>query len=78
MTAKEKALELVEKFRPHAQYWDCYNDVPLDEPHAVQCAIIAVDEIITTLLECEDYKDVNPNLPIGYYKEVKQELEKML
>ena len=41
-----KAEELVEKFAKHARYWDCYNDVPLEENHAVECAKIAVKEII--------------------------------
>lgn len=74
MTAKEKALELVEKFRPHAQYWDCYNDVSLDEPHAVQCALIAVDEILYTMIWNQGVDDPT----YVYWQEVKQELEKML
>lgn len=36
-----------------------------------------VDEIISTLKECETYKDVNPNLPIGFWQEVKNELKKI-
>ena len=41
-----KAEELVEKFAKHARYWDCYNDVPLEENHAVECAKIATQREI--------------------------------
>lgn len=46
MTPKAKAKELVDKFSPLAKNWDCYNDEPLDENNAKQCALIAVQEII--------------------------------
>ena len=50
MTAKEKAIELDEKFSPLVKCWDCYNDTPMQiEGHvanAKQCALIAVNEIL--------------------------------
>jgi hypothetical protein len=46
ITPQEKAIEIIKKFIPHAQYWDCYNDELLKKNHAKQCALIAVEEII--------------------------------
>ena len=42
MTAKEKARELIDKFRPHAHLWDCYNDTPCEDDHPKKCALIAL------------------------------------
>ncbi len=42
---REKAEQLVERFSSHVQLWDCYNDVPEEENHAVKCALICVEEI---------------------------------
>lgn len=75
ISAKEKALEILYKFY-YAKDKDGYYS--MNKYRAVQCTIIAVDEVIKTLKECETYKDVNPNLPIGYYQQVKKELEQML
>jgi hypothetical protein len=61
MTPKEKAEELVNKY----SIW-CWNEVVCDYEIAKQCALIAVDEIID--------KDGYNN---DYWKEVKQELEKL-
>ncbi len=66
MTAKEKAKELVDKY-----YWT-FGDGYLGEQH-IQCALIAVDEII---------KALRKDLPVfelgkGFWKEVKQEIEKL-
>ena len=46
MIPRLKAEELINKFRIHSRYWDCSNDEPLEENHAKQCALIAVDEMI--------------------------------
>jgi len=56
MTPKEKAEELVNKFIPLC-------GMELTE---IQCALIAVDEIIDT-----------PNPMPNYWQEVKQEIEKL-
>lgn len=80
MIPKEKADELLKKFNEHAKYWDCYNDEPLEEDHARQCALIAVDEIIKTLnYDIRDI-DVRGNILldlIDYWRQVKIELEKL-
>ena len=36
-------MTLKEKFRPHAKYWDCYNDEPLKYDHENKCVKIAED-----------------------------------
>lgn len=38
---KKEIMTLKEKFRPHAKYWDCYNDEPLKYDHGNKCAKIA-------------------------------------
>jgi len=62
MTPKEKAIELYEKML-RVEY-------PLAAKH---CALIAVDEVIEALHE---HHWQNRNV-IEYYKEVKQEIEKL-
>ena len=63
MTPKEKAIELVEKFEPY-----CYHE-------RIECALIAVDEII----EANPIKfDEDDNCIASYWwVEVKQEIEKL-
>jgi hypothetical protein len=34
-------MTLKEKFRPHAKFWDCYNDEPLKYDHENKCVKIA-------------------------------------
>ena len=62
MTPKEKAEELVDKFRKHVN--ECDN---LD---AKQCALIAVDEIIN--LDISHY-----HLDYWWWQEVQQEINKL-
>jgi hypothetical protein len=61
MTPKYKAEILVDKFVKYTP-----ADSELEYPYAKQCALIAVDEIID--------KDGYNN---DYWKEVKQEIEKL-
>ena len=68
MTPIEKSEELVDSFREHFDYCDCRNNEPLEVNHAKQCALICVDEILGTVTSDSRYK---------YYKEVKQEIEKL-
>ena len=78
MTPKEKAKELVEKM--FNVDLGCENEAMcMLYPHAVRCALIAVDEVLkTNTLEnrncgfvtlCEKHKE--------YWEEVKQEIEKI-
>ena len=73
MTPKEKAEELIDKFI-HSESQDGYNDVR-DIHAAIRCALIAVDEIIRTVNMCIPYH--NQETFVDYWKEVKQELEKL-
>ena len=83
MTPEQKAIELLEKLIPHV-----YNEydgsdggkVYNAKRHTIQCALIAVDEIINAnptsqlsdpFLGNRTYENVN------YWKEVKQEIEKL-
>ena len=65
MTLKEKAYELINKFK-------CYSDVNHNGnfDNAKQCALIAVIEIIDLLS-----KDINPL--VNYWHEVKKEMERL-
>jgi len=66
MTPQEKAKELVDKFKYISYYLD-------DIQNHKEGALIAVDEIILShqmSVSCED-------LVVDYWKEVKQEIEKL-
>ena len=73
ISPQEKAKELYTLFSKHAKYWDCYNDSPLEIDHTKQCALIAVDEIISIKLLWFQ-KDTEC---LEFWKEVKEELLKM-
>ena len=67
MTPKEKAKELVDKFI-FIDNGEKFQIISIaDEKRAIQCALIAVDEILE---ECRLEKD-------WYWQEVKQEIEKL-
>ena len=72
---QKKADELVERFAEHAKYWDCYNDVPLDERHAIQCAIICVEEILKAL---DSVLDSRRHFRTIHENEVYDELQSVL
>ena len=66
MEPKDKAKELVEKM--FNVDLDCENEAMcMLYPHAIRCALIAVDEIIRVLQDEQDW----------YWPEVKQEIEKL-
>jgi hypothetical protein len=66
MTPKEKALDLVEQFSSVLMYDEVYED-------SIKCALIAVDKIFEALHE----HHWQNRLIIDYWKEVKQEIEKL-
>ena len=74
MTAKEKAIELVEQFMEHTVEWDNIKEVAFDsEFHAKKCALIAVEfarEFITGDLSEKFDKFI-------YLQDVKEEIEKL-
>ena len=76
MKAKNKAKELLDRYAPLAKYWDCYNDEPLEENNAKQCALISVDEIIKVLEDLSN-DEVSYIYEVAYWHEVKHEIEKI-
>ena len=73
-TPKEKALELVDKYRDTIMSFLSDN---MKDMNAKKCALIAVDEIIKTdtLIDEEVYV-MSPSY-LWYWQEVKQEIEKL-
>ena len=67
MTPKEKAKDLVYKFYPSVQ-WKLGQEDCLDR--AKQCALIAVDEILSIKLLWYD-----KSAELEYWQEVKKEIE---
>ena len=70
MTPQQKALELVDKF----------TQTNGNAFFAKECALIAVDEILKTLPQSEyleDRLEVVENRELIYWKQVKQEIEKL-
>jgi hypothetical protein len=70
MTAKEKAKELVDRF-----YFNGIEEIEYSMQYedGIQCALICVDEI----LEVESNSIYSNCLEVGYWEEVKQEIEKL-
>jgi hypothetical protein len=75
MTAKEKAEELVDKMYYSRKYKDGENYRAQEAwVHAKQCALIAVDEIINSVVITDLTIAQNQ---FDYWEEVKSELEKL-
>ena len=75
MTPKDKAIELISKFKPFADYQedDCFNQIEKMLINAKQCALIAVEELIK-----EENKYNNGSFyPSNYWQKVKQEIENL-
>ena len=83
MIPEQKAIEILEKLIPHV-----YNEydgsdgggVYNAKRHTIECALIVVDEIINTLNHDIRDLDVRGSVLldlIKYWREVKQELEKL-
>ena len=66
MTAKDKAKELVDKFKYESKHY-----LMLD---AKRCALIAVDEVLKELLNDKDFYF---KTRVHYYQIVKQEIKKL-
>lgn len=88
MSPKEKAIELVERFKPYSDYQedDCFSEVERMLINAKQCALIAVDEILNcpAMNDCEQVKYSDGSyareyyeVPNKYWSKVKQEIEKL-
>lgn len=82
MTAKEKAQELVNKFRKYASGDDDdYRFSPaIEKENAKLCAVLAVDEILNNAVKYNAYDGVTDSdiwIDTEYWEEVKQEIEKL-
>lgn len=80
MTPKEEAKELVDKcFNANKGHF--YQDCPEEDLEAAkECALVVVNEILEILPTNEYLEDVGKyieNRQRVYYKEVKQEIEKI-
>ena len=74
MTPKEKAKELVERFRMNVLDWEGCS---INEHKAKQCALIAVDEILNDYSYMQNVRNANSNQIHSrrvYWQEVKQEI----
>lgn len=72
MTPKEKAESLVSVMYD-VDFWDDEDQPTMQIHHAKKCALIAVDETLRAL-----HFNVWTNVDeINYWKEVKQEIEKL-
>jgi hypothetical protein len=73
MTPKEKAIELIDKFNNHTVKELVYfknGKVIEGKTEAKQCALIAVDEILSVIW-------INLNDDVDYWAKVKQEIENL-
>jgi hypothetical protein len=71
MTPREKAIELVDKFKDYS-IKDIWNE---KNYNAIECALIAVDEILSSQSAFAGH--VWHKSIVRYYTEVKQEIEKL-
>ena len=69
MTAKEKAIDLVDRFKGVTRPFSKRHTlkVTIHPEHAKQCALICVEQVIQSCF--------HPNLE--YWQEVKQEIDKL-
>ena len=77
MTAKEKAKELVGKYEYHSKPMEYGINFSGDIDHAIECALICVDEVINTGVN-QDYIEQDGYMLslVEFYTEVKQEINK--
>ena len=80
MIPKEKAESLVDRMyfiiSNNGQFTGVHS-IPNKFAEAKKCALIAVDEIIESVLPSSDFGgDINKNT-VEYWQEVKQEIEKL-
>jgi hypothetical protein len=82
MTPKLKAIELIDKFEDFVDYQedDCFTQREKILINAKRCALIAVDEILKRTRSVDtmppNYQKIDENTK-EYWKEVKQEIEKL-
>ncbi len=78
MTPKEKAIYLYLMFKQRTYYVEVFHTIQLlDKFHnnAKDCALIAVDELLDAI--DWDYYEGSKHPELNYWREVKQEIEKL-
>lgn len=70
MTPKEKAIQLVDKMH-NVDFDDIYDLPSMQYAHAIQCALIAVDEMINQFEQLELF------VISLHWSQVKREIEKL-
>lgn len=74
MTPKEKAADLVAKFKMFA-CWGLFEDEYEAQQNAKQCALIAVDQILN--MDNPICESTEADKFYDYWQEVKNEIEKL-
>jgi hypothetical protein len=69
MTPKEKANELVDKMY-NVDFHDDAREIAMRYPHAIKCALVAVDEIINEYWSHDTKRR-------DWWKDVKQQIKKL-
>ena len=84
MTPKEKAEELVEKFKFETKRSEIINDILLGDISVIfkhykakQCALMAVDEVLWEIIKYADNSKEYVTENAKFWNEVKQEIEKL-
>jgi len=79
MTPKEKANELVDRMY-NVDFHDDAREIAMRYPHAIKCALVAVDEIIKSN-PCTEGSDRGGNFEWCsndyYWQQVKNEIKKL-
>ncbi len=75
MTAKEKAEELVNRFRPYAD-WNGFH-LQRELLNAKQCALIAVDEILDSYQKETKHGYIISDKIVPYWQEVKNHIQEL-
>jgi len=74
MTPQQRAEKIYNKLVVHIQRYDEYVD-DRSKFNTIQCALIAVDEMISVLTDLNGIYNITPALT--YWQEVKKEIEKL-
>jgi hypothetical protein len=80
MTPKEKAKELVNKYYNKIEHTISNEYESITKEITKECALIAVDEILSELAYTQNYVEDAMNkiqVYISYWQEVKQEIENL-
>ena len=78
MAPKEKAEEVVDKMYYSRKYKDGEDYIPQEAwVHAKQCALIAVNEIMSLMIKFHNRHIEDNSNEIIFWEEVKQEIEKL-